>query len=48
MKVRTSLVSNSSTSSFILQKKDLSEEKIRGFSSWLNLHNLTSKNYPVV
>ena len=39
MKTRSGFVSNSSSSSFILSKKDLTLEQIRGFTSWVNIHN---------
>jgi len=39
MKTRSGFVSNSSSSSFILPKKDLTLEQIRGFTSWVNIHN---------
>lgn len=39
MKTRSGFVSNSSSSSFILPKKGLTLEQIRGFSSWVNIHN---------
>ena len=39
MKIRSSFVANSSSSSFILPKKDLTLEQIRGFTSWVNIHN---------
>jgi len=39
VKIRNSFVSNSSSSSFILPKKDLTLEQMRGFTSWVNIHN---------
>ena len=42
MKVRNGFVSNSSSSSFILSKKELTLEQIRGLSSWVNVHNSSS------
>jgi len=39
MKNRLGFISNSSSSSFILPKKDLTLEQIRGLTSWVNLHN---------
>jgi len=41
MKTRASFVSNSSSSSFILPKKELSLEQLEGFTSWVTLHNKT-------
>ncbi len=42
MKLRTGFVSNSSSSSFILPKADLTLEQLRAFSSWVNVHNNSS------
>jgi len=39
VKTRDCFVSNSSSSSFILPKKDLTLEQIRGFTSWVNIYN---------
>jgi len=39
LKNRLGFVSNSSSSSFILPKKDLTLEQIIGFTSWVNIHN---------
>jgi len=39
LKIRDCFVSNSSSSSFILSKKDISLEQIRGFTSWVNIYN---------
>lgn len=45
LKTRVGFVSNSSSSSFILPKKDLTLEQLRAFSSWVNIHN--NSNYSI-
>jgi len=39
MRLRIGFISNSSSSSFILSKKELTPEQIKGFTSWANIHN---------
>jgi hypothetical protein len=39
MKTRSGFVSNSSSSSFILPKKDLTLEQLRVLTSWINNYN---------
>ena len=45
MMTRFGFVSNSSSSSFILPKKELTLEQREGFSSWVNIYN--NSNYSI-
>jgi len=44
LKIRLGFVSNSSSSSFVLSKKELTPNQKKGFSSWVDIHNETFSN----